>query len=449
MGLFGTAGIRGSTYEKVDIDLCVRLGRSFSVFYKNKGESKAVCACDGRTSSQALKQAFISSLLFSGLDVYDAGVVPSPVLAFASSRLECPGVMITASHNPPQDNGIKLFFNGFELGLEEELLIEEIYHSDADFPYDWNECGSLNQVEVLSEYSRSALRFLGEVFDDTSLGGMRILVDSGNGVGANIIQSLLNSMGADVYLINDHLSGLFPGRPSEPSLKNLENAIKFSKEVAPDLIIAQDGDADRVNILTPALELIPEDDLIAFFSRFYSKRGDRVVLSIDTSLRTDEVLGKAGVEVKRVPLGYLHDGIKKYLPSFAAEPWKHIHIPFGPWIDGIISALMLALFSRGTEMEELFEGIPSYYQVKRNLPLASHTEADDFIERTKSFFSVFPDVSELLTISGVRVNFKDRSWILIRPSGTEPKLRMIFEAPTQERLDHLINIIGKLKEDII
>ncbi|MBN1785916.1 MAG: phosphoglucosamine mutase [Candidatus Methanofastidiosa archaeon] len=447
MALFGTAGIRGSSSEKVNIEMCSKLGGAISSYFKDRSRNRFICGCDARTSSQALKFSFMSSLLYHGFDAVDIGVVPTPLLAFATYRDGCPGAMITASHNPPMDNGVKLFQNGLEIGLEDEKAIECLYISGEGPPYDWKTCGRYCRMDVESYYVAYLLSFLSSRFPAKSLEGMRILVDSGNGVGSSVIQKVLEQLGANVFLINDHLSGLFPGRPSEPSMSNLGKTIEYAKAFGPDIIIAQDGDADRVNVLTSELELIPEDTLIAFFSNYYSSQGDKVVLSIDTSLRTDELLEKKGVQVVRVPLGYLHDGIRQYAPSFAAEPWKHIHVPFGPWIDGIMTSVMLSLMAKATPIPELLSKVPKYYQRKINVKLKRMGDCHDIIKKALDALSNTKDLRELVTISGVRANYNDNSWILIRPSGTEPKLRIIIEGRNEDRLEDLRETVESILGD--
>ncbi|HOP09078.1 MAG TPA: phosphoglucosamine mutase [Candidatus Methanofastidiosa archaeon] len=445
MSLFGTAGIRGAIGEDLDLGFSMRLGASISRYFSSIGQRAIICACDGRTSSESLKQSLISSILYHGLDVEDIGVVPTPVLAFSTAMSKCPGIMVTASHNPPSDNGFKVFFNGFEIGLKEEKTIEGHFFNKDPFSFDWRACGTLHGRDVVADYVSRSISFLFKMFESRSLDGMRILVDSGNGVGAEVIQKMFNSLDADVHILNDHLSGLFPARPSEPTMDNLRGVVEYAEEYGPDIIIAQDGDADRVNIIGPSMELIPEDDLIALFANLYTKEGDKVVLSIDTSLRTDQLLESKGVSVLRVPLGYLHDGIKKYSPSFAAEPWKHIHMPFGTWIDGIMSSMVLTFMANERPLGDLFKNIPRYHQIKENMPLDG-IDVNEFIGRTKDQFSSRGDVLEILTTSGIRINFSDRSWILVRPSGTEPKLRIIVEAPEKERLYELSALIKNVKE---
>lgn len=449
MGLFGTAGIRGSSEEKVNLEFCSMFGKAFASYFLSRGNKKAILACDGRTSSEALKDSISAALLYDGMDIIDIGKVPSPLLAFASYKFNSPGIMITASHNPPMDNGIKIFLSGFEVGKETEEKIEELFASSYFQKYRWKKCGRRLFLDIEKDYLEDLQSFIYNTFDDPDLDGMCILVDSGNGVGSSVISKALNMLGANVDIINSHVSGLFPGRPSEPSMTNLEGTLKYAAQTCPDIIIAQDGDADRVNVISSEFELIPEDTLLAFFADLYSKPGDTVVLSIDTSLAIDEFLGGKGVKVIRVPLGYLHDGIKSYDPSFAGEPWKHIHMPFGPWIDGIVSSVLMSIFLKNSSYKKLFSRIPEYYQEKRNIILENDAYVDAIVERIKNTLSAREDVDEVLCISGIRVNFIDNSWVLVRPSGTEPKLRVIVEGSNISRFNELIKIVENILEEII
>jgi len=447
MGIFGTAGIRGSSEGKVNLEFCSRFGKAFASYFISIGKKKTIVACDGRTSSEALRDSMSSSLLYEGMDIIDIGKVPSPLLAFASFKYNAPGVMITASHNPPMDNGIKIFSSGFEVGLDTEKKIEDLFINSYSRKYRWEKCGSRQVIDIENYYLDNLLAFLNKMFEKPDLDGMDILVDSGNGVGSSVITKALNLLGANVNIVNSHVSGLFPGRPSEPSFKNLEGSLKYAERTCPDIIIAQDGDADRVNVISSEFELIPEDTLLAFFADLYSQPGDRVVLSIDTSLAIDEFLKGKGVEVIRVPLGYLHDGISNYDPSFAGEPWKHIHLPFGPWIDGIASSVLLSIFLKNSSFKDLFSSIPKYYQEKRNILLEEDADVDKIIKLLKNILSQRDDADEVICISGIRVNFNDNSWLLVRPSGTEPKLRVIVEGASLSRFNELMKIVVNILEE--
>ncbi|MHC1608855.1 MAG: phosphohexomutase domain-containing protein [Candidatus Methanofastidiosia archaeon] len=442
--MFGTAGIRGSSHIKVNTDFCLNIGKVIALAYKHRGYKNIICGCDGRTSSSALHHAIISGLLYKGIDVIDIGQVPTPVLAFSTRHFASPGIMVTASHNPPEDNGLKFFINGFEMGRDDELEIENAYFCPDD-SYSWEECGKYVFVDMVHEYIMCLHRYVDILFPNLSLGGMHIALDGGNGVGTQVLLLALTRLGAIVDTCNSHVSGLFPGRPSEPTEKSLKQTLSYVKKISPSILIAQDGDADRINVFSKSMTQIPEDSIIAFFSDFYSKSGDTVVTSIDTSLRIEEVVGKKGVKVIRVPLGYLHDGIKRYSPVFAAEPWKHIHIGFGPWIDGIASSVILSCLVYNSSFESLFSNIPSPHYEKLNIKVNSSEEKEEFMVRAKDMLLHFNKRKSIDETSGIRVNFDDNSWILVRPSGTEPKIRIIIEGTSLERFNELKDLLNKIK----
>lgn len=443
--LFGTAGIRGPTDTKVTPAMCLAMGESIATYFSKKGYSSAVVASDGRTHSDSLKASMEAGLMYRGINISDIGRVPTPVAAYASRLLKAPAVVMTASHNPAIDNGIKVFCEGIEISSCDEAAIESIFETHDFSRYEWARCGTLSSRSVSEEYMASVLGYVLRFFPDASLQGMTIIVDGGNGVGPMILESLFSRLGATVIGINDHTSGTFPGRPSEPSPENLYGAIALSDRIHPDVVIAQDGDADRMQLYVPGYGFVPEDTLLAFFADFYSVSGDTVVLSIDTSLRSDHVLEKKGVMVERVPLGYLQHGLKKYGPSFAGEPWKHIHPRLGPWIDGIASAVMMALFLSSRGPDKLFAHIPVYKYKKVNMPLGS-VSAENILGRLGKWAESAPDVASVDRTSGIRVNLLDGSWVLVRPSGTEPKLRAIVEGTTRKRYEELQDMLNTIME---
>jgi phosphomannomutase len=376
------------------------------------------------------------------MDVVSVGRLPTPALAFATHTYHLPGVMVTASHNPPTDNGLKCFERGFEIGRDDECRIEDLFHTSSGpqvHPH-----GTVTYRDVMPSYTHSLHAYVKRLFPDEDLHGMTILLDGGNGMGTGVLQKVLIERGATVHSVNSHVSELFPGRASEPSPEHLSQLLRFAPHVAPDLIIAQDGDADRIAAYAADGKAIPEDSLIALFADFYSSHGETIVLSIDTSLRTDLVVRGKDVTVRRVPLGYLHDGITTYEPLFAAEPWKHVHVPFGPWIDGIVSALLLSHFIKAMPYDSLFSSIPSFSFEKRNVNMTSQGQVDELIKRVRTVLCSRDDVASIDETSGIRVNFIDDSWVLVRPSGTEPKVRCIVEGTTRARFDELRELIARL-----
>ena len=383
----------------------------------------------------------------NGVSVLDAGVVPSPVLAYATYAYRLPGVMVTASHNPPGDNGIKVFDAGYEVGRDVESSLEA--HISAPpkrrGPTAFRSSSSL---DVTPSYVRHALSYAQALFPASSLDGMTVLLDGGNGVGTPVLSALLGRSGATVHTCNSHASGSFPGRPSEPSPENLAQTLDMAKSFDADIVFAQDGDADRLTVFGRDGQVVPEDTLLAAFSRFYATPGDCVVLSIDTSFRTDRVLASEGIPVYRVPLGYLHDGIHTHVPAFAGEPWKHIHIGSGPWIDGIVSGLVLSHAIAEGGWDSFFGSIPSYPYRKRGVQLPSREAMGTIIQQVRERIGGLSGVESVDETSGVRINFRDGSWVLVRPSGTEPKLRIIVEGTTQKLFNELDSLVSRILGDV-
>lgn len=437
MKLFGTAGIRGPIDSKVTPELALNVGKALGT-YINSG--KVTVARDARTSSIMLESALISGLLSTGCEVIALGPIPIPMLAWATSRLSDAGVMITASHNPPTDNGIKAFNeNGVEFYLEQEEELERIILSQSYKRAKWYEIGKVERFDLKNEYINAVLDFVKHETD------LKVLYDGANGVGSVIAPYLLREMGAKVISINAHLDGHFPGRKPEPKHENIAYLGNLVRELGVDLAIAQDGDADRIAIFDERGNYISEDTLIALFAKLYveENKGGIVVTSINTSFRIDRVIQDAGGKVYRVPLGQLHDGIKKYHAIFAAEPWKFIHPKFGMWIDSFVTmGLLIKLIDEeGKPLSEIVKEIPQYPLIKKNVkcpdelkPRVMETVKNELKKKLKD------EIEEILTISGIRLNLKDGSWVLVRPSGTEPKIRVVVEGQTEKRMRELFDM---------
>ena len=437
MKLFGTAGIRGPIDSKVTPELALNVGKALGT-YINSG--KVTIARDARTSSIMLENALISGLLSTGCDVIELDLIPTPMLAWATNKLGDAGVMITASHNPPTDNGIKVFNeNGVEFYLEQERELERIIFSKSYKRAKWYEIGKIKRLDLKERYISTVLKFVNH---ETNL---TVLYDGANGAGSVIAPYLLREMGAKVISVNAHLDGHFPGRKPEPRYENIAYLGDLVRQLSVDLAIAQDGDADRIAVFDEKGNYIPEDTLIALFAKLYveENKGGVVVTSINTSFRIDKVVQDAGGKVYRVPLGQLHDGIKKYHAIFAAEPWKFIHPKFGMWIDSFVTmGLLIKLIDEeGKPLSEIVKKIPQYPLIKKNVkcpdelkPKVMETVKNELERKLKN------EIKETLTISGIRLNLNDGSWVLVRPSGTEPKIRVVVEGQTEKRMKELFEL---------
>ncbi|WP_144900804.1 phosphohexomutase domain-containing protein [Halobellus captivus] len=443
MELFGTAGIRGPARERVTPELALAVGRAVGVDAVESIETEAatgrntaenpdvVVGRDGRTTGPALAAAVEAGIESAGADVRRVGVVPTPTLAFASRGRH--GVMLTASHNPPTDNGIKVFVDGEEYGREREERIEARVEAGRG-PTEWDAWGGSESLDVLSSYRSAVVKYAESFGEDAA--GIDVAVDLGNGMGALGTPQVLRELGARVVTLNGQVDGHFPGRESKPTPETLADLREFVADGAFDFGIGHDGDADRIVIVDADGDVVHEDTVVAILaSHFVSASGvsDPVVVTTpNASGRIDERVRDAGGRIERIRLGALHEGIASARADggdvvFAAEPWKHIHPEHGGWIDGIASAAVLTRLVAAEGLDGLRAPVTErpYRKVSVDCPDERKTEAMAELEMTLP--ESFPEAS-VDTEYGVRLEFDDGSWTLVRPSGTEPYVRVYAEA---------------------
>ncbi|MFT4923297.1 MAG: phosphomannomutase, partial [Haloarculaceae archaeon] len=354
MDLFGTAGIRGPVAE-VTPELALSVGQAAGADGR-----EFVVGRDGRETGSALLAAVTAGLESAGADVAHAGVVPTPALAFASRGRH--GVMLTASHNPPPDNGIKLFVDGQEYDRAAERRIEARVDAGTG-RRDWDDWGTDVRVDVLSEY-RGAVAAFARGHGSTPE-NLTVAVDCGTGMGSLATPQVLTTLGADVRAINGHVDGHFSARESKPTPESLADLRAFVAEGEADLGIGHDGDADRIVVLDGAGEVVHEDTVVAILAEHYTRASDAadpvVVTTPNASGRIDERVRAAGGRVERVRLGALHEGIATAREDgddvtevvFAAEPWKHVHPALGGWIDAVVSAAVFVRLVAGDGLDAL------------------------------------------------------------------------------------------------
>jgi phosphomannomutase len=427
MELFGTAGIRGPAVTRVTPDLALRVGRAAGV----DGEP-FVLARDGRVTGPALAAAMEAGLESAGAEVIRIGVAPTPALAFASRGRR--GVMLTASHNPPEDNGIKLFADGVEYDRDAERDVEARVAS-ATPPADWDAWGSPTTGRILDRYRSAVVEYAGG--HGTALDGTSVAVDCGNGMSGLATPQVLAELGADVVALNANVDGHFPGRPSKPTPETITDLRSFVADGDFAFGLAHDGDADRLVVVDADGDVVHEDTIVAILGEHYTKASDSddpvVVTTPNASARIDERVREAGGRVERVRLGALHEGIARVREAggtvvFAAEPWKHIHTAFGGWIDGVTSAAVLArLVADQGGIESLRADVTERPYRKRSIPCADDAKPDAMATIETSLPDAFPDAT-VDTQYGVRLERPDGSWALVRPSGTEPYIRVYAES---------------------
>lgn len=436
--LFGTAGIRGPIENKVTPEMAHKLAFSLGT-YTDGG--KIVVGKDTRTSSDMLEHAIISGLLSSGSDVVDIGLAPTPCLAFSTKNLGADsGIMITASHNPAPDNGIK-FHNpdGMEYLPEQELDIEEIFFEKKFKKANWDDIGELNHyTDGIRNYTNNILNKV-EVEPK-----YKVVLDCASGAPSTVTPYLLRELDCEVTTINSNPDGRFPGRSPEPQPWNLKDLKMFLGKTDADVGFAHDGDGDRITVFDEDGKFVQHDTLIALFAREAVKKhgGGTVITSINTSASIEEVVKKEGGKVMRVPLGNLHATLDDYDTVYAGEPSKSLFPDYNRWTDGIYAAskLLEVMSSKSEPLSELTAEIPSYPMHRENFPCPDEKKKE-FMEKIRDhLLENVTEVRDTDEVDGLRITKEDGSWILIRTSGTEPKVRMVLEGKTEEDVKKLRKI---------
>jgi phosphomannomutase len=442
MDLFGTAGIRGSVTE-ITPELALAVGRAAGA-----DAEEVVVGRDGRGTGESLAAAIEAGLTSAGADVRRAGQLPTPALAFASRGRH--GVMLTASHNPPADNGIKLFEDGGEVDREAEQRLERRV-ADGAAPAYWDEWGTTERVSPLPVYLDAVASYAAGVGAPPD--GMTVAVDCGNGMASLATPRVLRQLGARVVALNANVDGHFAARESKPTAESLTDLRSFVADSTATFGIGHDGDADRIVIVDGDGEVVHEDTVLALVAEHYTRESDAgdpvVVTTPNASGRIDKLVEEAGGRVERVRLGALHEGIAtaraegrvETAVTFAAEPWKHIHPGFGGWIDGVTSAAVFTRLAAEHGLPSLRERVTERPYRKKSIPCPDEKKAAVMAELEETLPEAFPEAAVGMEY-GVRLEFDDGEWTLVRPSGTEPYIRVYAES------DDVDDLVGTVIERI-
>jgi phosphomannomutase len=448
--LFGTSGIRGSIAEKVTTDLALNLGKALGTFLNGKGT--VGIGTDARTSRKMLRNGIISGILSTGTNVVDLGIAPMPTVAYYS-QIDgiSASVIVTASHNPPTDNGFKFFTGGREFIRTEEIFLENCISERRYIAANWNSCGEIMYLDIRRQYLEYLKDFL--LKRGKRSNGTKVMLDLANGAATEYTPNLLLKMGYTVTTMNSHQDGHFPGRPAEPSPENLVDAMKMAASSDFAVTMCHDGDGDRLAVIDEQGEFIDQNRVIALFAQDEVERkgGGIVVVSIDTSSVIDELVTKAGGQVTRMPLGSLQEFLASNKGKdvvFASEPWKPIFTEIGGWMDGIIGAARFAqlMDEKGnSSCMKLMESIPKY-PILRDFVRCPDNIKQAFLPKVKEL--LVPELSgidKILEVDGIRIECTDGSYVLVRVSGTEPKARVYIGAKKQSTVDKL----AKLTEGVM
>jgi len=450
MKLFGSSGLRGLVNADLTPVLAVKVGMAVGAYAK---AGKVFVARDTRTSGLMLENALVSGLLACGAKVFCLGVLPTPVLAYLTKELGADaGVMITASHNPPQYNGIKIFDgNGMAYSEKGQNEIERIIEQENFHLANWSSLGEAFQIDESRLYIKT-------INESVELGKKwRVVVDPGCGATSQIAPAVFKGLGCEVVAINAQFDGHFPGRSPEPSAESLRPLAKIVKEFGADVGVAYDGDGDRVAFIDEKGAFVNFDRVLTAYAAHVigrTTRGERkIVTNVEASMCIEKAVEALGGKVVRTKVGdiYVAEAVKKYGAVFGGEPcgaWIHPVHHYCP--DGILSSVLLlkALEEANRSLSEFLAEVPIYPVLRQNIPCRSEIKRE-VVERVGELLKVrFPNYKELSTVDGVRLAFED-GWVLVRASGTEPLVRLTVEGESLKTAEKMMKEAASLVREVV
>ncbi len=428
---FGTAGIRGIYGQEVSIR--ETLAVCFAV-NELLGQGKFGVGYDSRRTSSILANAACSAMNWYGSDVEDYGMVPTPVIAFniKNSKLHA-GFSVTASHNPPEYAGVKVFgTDGIEFSLEAEQRIEALIQKSEGYhkrESDLATFGSTSENdEAIYSYTDAVLARA-----PAAKKKFKILVDCANGTAAPLTPYMLSELGHHVVTVNAHPSGEFPGRLPEPMPETLVETASLSRAIGADFAIAHDGDADRLVMIDEHGNVIPDYALSCLLLKVVvgQRKSGTVIISVNSSNALENVATSLGCRVVRSRLGKTFEELYKRTGIFASEPSKSVDPRWGYWEDGIYAGIMLSqyLSENGLSLSEAISSIPKYFNLQKNLPLLAQLDYHALSSAVKQKYG--ERIERIDSMDGTKVCFRNGSWLMLRGSGTEKKVRVYVESSNE------------------
>jgi phosphoglucosamine mutase len=424
--LFGTSGVRGIVNEFLTPELALKVGMATASVSKAKN---VLVARDTRVTGPLIEASLVTGLSACGVNTRKIGVVPTPVLAYLTKTLAADvGFMITASHNPPQYNGIKIFGSD-SLSYTDDLQdAVEMRISEGNFELaDWRAIGETTVSDETRRYVDMARKAA------KSKQSWRVVVDPGCGAAFNVAPMVFREVGCKVIALNANADGFFPARSPEPTEESLSGISKIVEAMDADLGVGFDGDADRVAFIDEKGGFVDFDRALAAFSSYvvHKNNGGIVVTTVEASMCVERMVEAAGGKVVRTKVGdvYVSELIQRVGGVFGGEPcgaWVHPAYHYCP--DGPLSAVLFlnALEDMGKRMSEFIGEVPQFLTLREKVKCENDLKKPALTLVEKNVKKAFPGFKDFSTVDGVRIAVEE-GWALIRPSGTEPVIRVTVE----------------------
>ena len=448
--LFGTFGVRRTANDVLTPEFASRLAACYGTLIKGT----VAVGGDTRTSTLMLKQAVTAGLLSSGCDVVDLGILPTPGVQYAVRKYYDGGVMITASHNPPQYNGLKfLDEDGIGIPDEMDIEIERLYFDAEPDRVEFHEIGELYQNDkVIDEYVDEAVSKVD--VEAIRKANLKVVVDCGSGAGCFTAPYLIRKLGSDVTTLNSQPDGFFPGRNPEPIEENLQELIHVVKELNADIGLAHDGDADRTICIDENGSFVLGDKTFTLVEKQMLKEnnGGTIVTTVATSQAIYDVAEEYNGEVIATAVGDLLVArkLKDENGLFGGEENGGLIFPdfvYGRDAVMTVAKILEIVAKEKKPLSELVAELPVYYASKTKIECPDD-EKEFVMASIAEEIQTTTDFKLDLT-DGVKI-LKEDGWVIIRPSGTEPIFRCFSESDSQTKADEMtewgLGLIKKYKK---
>ncbi|MBQ6332695.1 MAG: phosphoglucosamine mutase [Clostridia bacterium] len=433
---FGTDGFRGEANKNLTFEHAVKIGRFLGWYYGARLDKKAkvVIGKDTRRSSYMFEYALCTGLMASGADAYIMHVTTTPSVAYITrvDDFDC-GIMISASHNPYYDNGIKLL-NGYGEKMDEEtiLMVEDYIDGKIEVPV-----AGRHEIGRTVDYVAGRNRYIGFLISMSkySFKGIKVGLDVANGAAWQIAKGVYEALGAKVYVMNDNPDGY--NINTDCGSTHIEHLQKFVVENRLDIGFAYDGDADRCLCVDEKGNLVTGDHTLYIYGLYMKERGkllnNKVVTTVMSNFGLYKALDKVGIEYEKTKVGdkYVYENMVKTGNRIGGEQSGHtIFLKYETTGDGILTSLKLmeVMIAKGKPMSELAAPVVFYPQVLKNVRVKSKPDAQND-----------PDVQA--AVKKVADELGDTGRILVRESGTEPVIRVMVEAGTNEICEKYVDSV--------
>ena len=433
---FGTDGFRGEANKNLTFEHAVKIGRFLGWYYGARLDKKAkvVIGKDTRRSSYMFEYALCTGLMASGADAYIMHVTTTPSVAYITrvDDFDC-GIMISASHNPYYDNGIKLL-NGYGEKMDEEtiLMVEDYIDGKIEVPV-----AGRHEIGRTVDYVAGRNRYIGFLISMSkySFKGIKVGLDVANGAAWQIAKGVYEALGAKVYVMNDNPDGY--NINTDCGSTHIEHLQKFVVENRLDIGFAYDGDADRCLCVDEKGNLVTGDHTLYIYGLYMKERGkllnNKVVTTVMSNFGLYKALDKVGIEYEKTKVGdkYVYENMVQTGNRIGGEQSGHtIFLKYETTGDGIVTSLKLmeVMLAKQKPMSELAAPVVFYPQVLKNVRVKSKPDAQND-----------PDVQA--AVKRVADELGDSGRILVRESGTEPVIRVMVEADTNEICEKYVDSV--------